>query len=215
MHSVEVRPLVAATLTPPLASGEANALDLKLRLLRGDPERSWTAEDDNSAPDGRNARMLFPVGAEGVGSLEITRQSDVGGPFEIVFLDPYDAWLLDLDVPPETDTSPDADPDFDRLSNWFEYAIGSDPFQPTTAVTATRNSNDPTQILFHYPQRSDHAARGIAYTIEVSDDLAVWRPTEGGQKVSDGPPGIEHWQLALPVDESAAFVRMTATTEAP
>ena len=113
-------------------------------------------------------------------------------------------------IPPGTDTSPDADPDCDHLTNWFEYALGSDPFRYSTPVAAEIDPNDPASLLVRYPQRSDHAERGIVYIVETSHDLANWSIATGAEKLGELSQGVEQWQLTVPVDGEKTFARLRA-----
>jgi phosphatidylinositol-3-phosphatase len=71
------------------------------------------------------------------------------------------------------DTSPDADPDMDNVSNRQEYWFGSNPqqvdgtggFRPTVVLSNNR-------LGFSF--RRNKSATGLTYTVQVSQDLVSW-----------------------------------------
>lgn len=77
-------PLELRTYTPAGAGGAiGNALDPALRLY--DAAGNRLAEDDDSAPDGRNARLKFHPGRSGAGAyfveIDLSRPDGVGGEY--------------------------------------------------------------------------------------------------------------------------------------
>ncbi|MFM1559750.1 MAG: metallophosphoesterase [Roseibacillus sp.] len=214
------RPLAISSLTKPHLDGTPNALDLHLRL--SDDGGQTVAEDDNSAPDGRNARLLVNGSFEV--TLDITRQTDAGGNYELVFLDPFDAWWFDLPDVVGSDPDPGFDPDRDGLSTWLEYAFATDPFQASAPVWATVDENDSTMFLVRYPQRNDAGARGLHYTVEVSPNLQQWFDdgdnlaavfgagfTISEQLVSNLPGGVDQWEVSLPLGFGEVYFRIRVT----
>ena len=91
---------------------------------------------------------------------------------------------------------PTDDPDFDRLDNLLEYALGGDPnsgvllldgIHPLTLQVELTGST----ATASFPRRTDADLRGISYIVEWSSDLAAgsWTTTPpAGSTTTD-----EHW----------------------
>ncbi len=67
------------------------------------------------------------------------------------------------------DAANDADPDSDGMQNLLEYAVGTDPNQPSTAAVQTQIVDNFLQITF-----SRINDPSLTYTVTASIDLASW-----------------------------------------
>ncbi len=95
----------------------------------------------------------------------------------------YDHWadeqLADVD---EAARQPSANADGDRLTNFQEFSLATDPSEPTVA-SAFQNFQvidlgNELGVEMTYQRRSDGVAMGLRYEIEISRDLETWQPAE-------------------------------------
>jgi hypothetical protein len=171
-------PVVIATLTPP-----DSTVDLKLSALSEGLDVNFS--DDNSAPDGRNARLLVSM-PNFVFYLHVERQTAAPGAGEVVMLTPYEAWRMDY-LPGISDTAaaPAANADGDSFPNLVEFAMGTDPLKFTPAPDWQRQPDGTLSLRFQ--QLADAAARGITLTAELSPDLQRWLPADADLTPLFGP----------------------------
>jgi hypothetical protein len=93
----------------------------------------------------------------------------------------------------ETSAAADADADGDGLTNFHEYAAGSDPLTPdATAGSAAILQTIP--IFVSAPQNP--AATEVAQTLELSEDLLTWRAATDGEAVRKTVNGRAGFELA-------------------
>ena len=105
----------------------------------------------------------------------------------------YAGWVGTFPQLVGADRLPDSDPDHDELSNFFEWATGSNPTiseidspgqSPPTTVELRRAQSEEADehIEFRFRRRIDYLARGLHYDILATTDLreADWNalPTE-------------------------------------
>ena len=126
----------------------------------------------------------------------------------------YASWINGV-----TDTGFNADPDRDGISNLIEYAFGGSPAQ-SSALTPDGRSLRPvlgktaSNLLIHYPLRTDAAARGLTETLEFSTDMRVWSSTlpvgasTGLAAYSPNALGFVEATVTLPLGGQACFVRV-------
>ncbi|MEM9235765.1 MAG: trypsin-like serine protease [Verrucomicrobiota bacterium] len=128
-------------------------------------------------------------------------------------------WASGLSEPGETD-----DPDLDMLVNLLEYAFGGDP-EDGLAVLPNGEALLPTvtyssgTVTISHPERSDKAARGLAYVPEWSTELTApsWSTTPPvGVISSTAPyapdvPGFVRRSISWPTSEDRQFVRIGVT----
>ena len=160
-------PLVLATFTP----GDS-ALDLKAAALN-EGDGPWR-EDDNAAPDQRNARFLADEAATFL--LRLQQQSAAGGAFEVVMLTPWELWQHDhLRHLSAASAAPEANPDGDEQTNLLEYALGTDPMQANAVPSSLTRQGDTLTLTYTRPSK----APGITYMVEWNDSLAAdnWSST--------------------------------------
>ena len=94
---------------------------------------------------------------------------------------PLDAWMQDYGV---SDAA--ADPDGDGLDNLYEFGVGGDPTNALdtghSSFYALEGDGSATWLTYVYPKRSDPSS-GLAYYIELSDDLASGSWSSNGYEV--------------------------------
>jgi len=103
----------------------------------------------------------------------------------------------------ETDAAPDAYSDGDGLTNFHEYAAGSDPLAPD-ASTGSAAILQTSPLFVSAPQNP--AAPEVTQTLELSTDLLTWRAAtdaEAARKTVNGRDGFELAPAAGP-----RFVRL-------
>lgn len=97
----------------------------------------------------------------------------------------YSQWIDEFDVPRHN-----GDKDCDGVSNFFEFAFGTNPCDPadraTPAARAVRDGNNnllPIEYSFHRPA----AETGLSYSVVRSDDYVTWNTaaTSDGKVESD------------------------------
>ena len=123
--------VILRTRTPPDATGAPSLLDPRLELL--DAAGTILASDDNSAGDGRNALLTWESPDAGNARIRLSRTTASGGDYQLLLNSPFDVWLAG-NVPAPADRIASADPDGDFLSQLLEYALGTLPGVPDSAV---------------------------------------------------------------------------------
>ncbi len=96
--------------------------------------------------------------------------------------------------------APDFDADGDGLTNLLEYAFGRDPKLGDAAGASPVVSEDPTSHHLQVVFVRDPAATDLVYTVEGSNDLAIWTPLARGT----GGAAVVNLGGALSVTETAA-----------
>ncbi len=107
----------------------------------------------------------------------------------------YDAWTDSYGLSGSPDADPGTDYDGDLLSNLDEYGLGGDPtnaadtgYAPTTSIEESGGTN---WLVYVYPKRHDAVGAGLAYHIELTDDLVTgsWVAT-GYEELGTGLDGF-------------------------
>ncbi|MEO8614594.1 MAG: hypothetical protein ABI600_05585 [Luteolibacter sp.] len=158
-----------------------------------------------------------------VGNLQLTavQSYDGGGVIttnpSLPITQSYASWINGV-----ADTSFNADPDRDGISNLIEYAFGGSPSQ-SAALTPDGRSLRPvlekmaSNLLIHYPLRTDAAARGLTETLEFSADMRSWSntlPVGASTSLAAYSPvaaGFAEATVTLPLNGQAYFVRVRVT----
>jgi hypothetical protein len=86
----------------------------------------------------------------------------------------YPAWAATAFNPGTTPEmmTPTADPDFDGLNNFSEYAFASPPLKPSAPPLSLGDWQGDEQFVFNYRLRS--SATDLRYLVEFSSDLVHW-----------------------------------------
>ncbi len=129
----------------------------------------------------------------------------------------YASWISGI-----SETAYDADPDRDGIGNLIEYAFGGSPAQSSLVAPAGHRltpvaENSGSNLLIHYPLRTDAAARGLNETLEYSTDMQNWNselPAEASFNTASYLPsanGFEEVTVSLPLNGPTYFVRVRVT----
>lgn len=161
-------------------------------------------------------RPTLVVKAMDTGSVAVVTFDDyqlnqISGP-----LSPYDAWASGYGI-----DGPDAelnfDYDMDGNDNLLEYAIGGNPtnaadaetFLPTYTMTEQNGTNG---INYVYRRRADYGTLGLAYALQITDDLVSGTPSIGtGYTVTGTAPaetGFETVTNRVSVDDPQKFITL-------
>ncbi len=127
----------------------------------------------------------------------------------------YETWMPENFTESElTDpaiSGSEADPDSDGLSNFFEYALGLNPRQATTAPLPTVGMIDGFwTYLYQRPvDRLD-----VTYQVEVSRDLSIWL-TSGFVPIKQSDDGVEEtWRTQyITEDTLPVFFRLKVSRQ--
>ena len=150
--------------------------------------------------------------------LTVTQSYDGGSPVttnpSLPITQSYASWINGV-----ADTGFNSDPDQDGISNLIEYAFGGSPSQ-SSALTPDGRSLRPvltraaSNILIHYPLRTDAAARGLTETVEFSTNMRTWSntlPIGASTSLAAYSPiaaGFAEATVTLPMGGPAYFVRV-------
>jgi hypothetical protein len=108
-------------------------------------------------------------------------------------------------------TEPDdnlQDADRDGLSDFLEWAMGSNPQQSTPPQVTLSQEDD--QMAFTYPRSVEAVEAGAVFTVEWSDDLVVWQ-SDGVKEVSATgvTPDVQQVRVEVPDGTTGPrFVRL-------
>lgn len=150
-----------------------------------------------------NGRAYFKSRFISVGDGGLIAQSGEVGP---AALTDFEEWASAFDLPVGED-GPEADPDDDGLSNFLEYALGSDPADAASAPRAPRLSIDAAGRLAVEVSRLEKTA--VPLTVEVSLDLEEWTPL-GLDTISDSETALSVLSDESFAGEDSVFVRVRA-----
>jgi hypothetical protein len=132
----------------------------------------------------------------------------------------FEGWRHDHFTPAEeqnaTISSLLADPDGDGLNNAMEYAFGDNPRVadgPVANTPSIVNVDGIDYLAVTFVRRKN--ALDLTFTIEVSGDLATWRPVN--LQVGTGTPvGTEFEQVTFRDDQPSSeprFIRVRAVKQ--
>lgn len=127
---------------------------------------------------------------------------------------PYEQWKKEhfADGTPQDQTTPDACPAGDGISNLMKYATGMDPTRPCGSVTTLKIMEEDGQrrLALEWPVNPD--ATDVTFTVESTEDLVRWREEE---TVEPAGNHAVHRDSAV-IDENAPqrrFLRLKVTRE--
>lgn len=130
----------------------------------------------------------------------------------------FTSWIASFNV---SNPAPNADPDNDGLANAIEYAIGSNPADPTRQGTPNWTVTSSTATLeFHRADASE--TPDLTLTAEAGTDLTTWPlALTIGKETASSSPGVEVLEndsnpdtirITLPTGtDRAKFIRLKAT----
>jgi hypothetical protein len=191
-------------------------------VLRFVYDRTWYPPTDlggyslvtrNAAPpyDGYDLSTAWAISAQPGGSP---------GTGDTTFPQVFEGWRHDHFTPAEeqnaTISSLLADPDGDGLNNAMEYAFGDNPRVadgPVANTPSIVNVDGIDYLAVTFVRRKN--ALDLTFTIEVSGDLAAWRPVN--LQVGTGTPvGTEFEQVTFRDDQPSSeprFIRVRAVKQ--
>jgi hypothetical protein len=109
------------------------------------------------------------------------------------------------------------DDDFDGISNFLEYALGSDPAVPSRLPlpSATRDAGDYITLTFTRPVGNDDAI----YTVQTSPDMSAWAANAVLVEETHNPQDdtiTATWRTAAPVPATMRlFMRVKTELRLP
>lgn len=127
---------------------------------------------------------------------------------------PYETWGSDYGLSgPNAELT--ANPDNDEFSNLFEFALGGNPFAGGDAI-APEGILSGVNMNYIYRRRTDAAEVGLAYSVELTDNLVdgIW--TNTGYTVTGTAPaetGFETVTNQIPTDRTNRFIRLRVDLE--
>ncbi|WP_367872347.1 hypothetical protein [Luteolibacter sp. Populi] len=100
------------------------------------------------------------------------------------------------------------DTDRDGLSDFLEWAMGSNPEEATPPQVALSQEDD--QMAFTYPRSVAAVEANAVFTVEWSDDLIVWQSAGVGEvSAIVVTPGVQQVRVTVPEGTTGArFVRL-------
>jgi len=103
-------------------------------------------------------------------ATQVTRTVTVGNPTEPT--DPLEQWVTEhLSTAPVEQQDPMADPDFDQITNFLEYALGGNPNNQDQAGTLPELKHDTGSLQITFLRLKASVDPDITYTAELTTDL--------------------------------------------
>jgi arylsulfatase A-like enzyme len=117
-----------------------------------------------------------------------------------------DSWGVDIG----NDTN---DYDHDGIANWVEYAMGSDPTDPSSIGTVPALENDGGTLTYRYAKRNDDSS--LEYTVETTTNLmsGIWAPAGGREDVNETAGVLDEVIHSVPMDDPQSFIRLKISDE--
>jgi hypothetical protein len=126
-----------------------------------------------------------------------------GAALDLTDRNTFDSWKALFNWP-QGQSGVGEDPDRDGLPNLIEFALGTNPLQPSAGLPSMTRRND----SFTYSFTKAKAVAGVDFVVETSSDLRNW--TGDGVKLnkSDENSTTETWTYEFPRELQARFIRL-------
>ncbi len=134
----------------------------------------------------------------------------------------FASWIASFPSVSPALTGPNADADADGLTNLLEYGLGGDPSNQADAITLSptvefsRVGGQPV-LDFTWRRRIDRIARGLDYSIQLSENLPSGWTVGTGETISgplpvgDGVTERLTQRFLLPANAGRRFIRLQVT----
>lgn len=105
--------------------------------------------------------------------------------------------------------APELDSDGDRIADFLEWAVGSDPVAPSPSPLRLELAGG--KLVARYPRNKALAAEGISLHVEWSPDLLIWRSDQVKETIESESKGLEFIRAEVLIDGAPRmFLRLRA-----
>ena len=129
----------------------------------------------------------------------------------------YEAWMSNYGLS-VSNTAMTANPDGDALDNLAEYALGGNPTNAADiGILPAMGAVNVSVLEYIHRQRSDHAARGLTYSVEATTNMVSGTWTTNGVSITGSAPaeiGFESVTNEISTStEPEQFIRLKIISE--